>query len=96
MPGIRPSEVKAISTAHGRSVALPYSSWLNQLPQRPTACARAMPGATASAYAGSERRGGGQPIHAPSAPNAIAPQMPSPPSQTLKASTQSRPSLKYS
>ncbi len=83
-------------SAQGRWVSRPYSSWLNQLPQRPMACANAMPGATASAYAGIGMPRRRAPIHAPSAPSAMAPQMPRPPSQTLKASTQSRPSLKYS
>ncbi len=84
----------SISTAHGTSVALPYSSWLNQLPQRPIACAKAMPGAIASAIGGSAMPRRRHAIHAPSAPPAMAPQIPIPPSQILKASTQSRPSSK--
>ena len=38
----------SISSPHGRSVGLPYSSWLNQLPIRPMPCASSRPGATAS------------------------------------------------
>jgi hypothetical protein len=83
-------------SAQGRSVSRPYSSWLNQFPQRPMACARAMPGARASAQAGRGMPRRRQPIHAPTAPNAMAPQIPRPPSQILKASTQFSPSLKYS
>jgi len=53
------------------------------------ACAITIPGAAASANAVSGTPLGGrrrQPIHAPNAPRAIAPQMPRPPSQTLKTS----------
>ncbi len=49
VPGTRPSVEEVISSAQGTSVGRPYSSWLNQLPHRPIACAKAMPGATASA-----------------------------------------------
>ena len=47
--------------AHGRSVGRPNSSWLNQLPSRPIACASATPGAMASPKApGRDARGGGR------------------------------------
>ena len=38
------SATSGISSAHGRSVGLPKSSWLNQLPNRPMAWATTMPG----------------------------------------------------
>ncbi len=96
MPGIRSPASLVIFRPQGRCVGLPYSSWLNQLPQRPMAWARAMPGAMASAYAGSAMPRRRQPIQAPTAPRAIAPQMPRPPCQILKALTQSLPPVKYS
>jgi hypothetical protein len=88
--------LKSIRTAQGASSGRPYSSWLNQLPQRPIACASAMPGAVASATARSEMPRRRHPMYAPSAPSEIAPQMPSPPCQILTASTGSRPEPKYS
>src|SRR6266508_7029635 len=71
-----------MSSAQGRSVGLPYSSWLNQLPQRPMPCASSRPGATASMNSRTlwpERRT----IQAPTrTPRKIPPQTPSPPCQT--------------
>src|SRR3954451_12060440 len=61
---------------HGRSVALPYSSLLNQLPSRPIACASAIPGARASAQAGRGIPRRRQPIQAPTPPRARAPPAP--------------------
>ncbi|KOG89048.1 hypothetical protein ADK38_16410 [Streptomyces varsoviensis] len=53
VPATRPIDGSAsIFSAQGRSVLRPYSSWLNQLPQRPMACAMARPGARVSAQAG--------------------------------------------
>src|SRR3989337_680315 len=59
------------------------------------ACAATMPGAMASAYAGSGTPLTRQPIHAPTAPSAMAPQMPRPPSQIRSASSGFLPSPKY-
>jgi hypothetical protein len=62
-------------------VTLPYSSLLNQLPNRPIACPTTMPGASVSAKTLSGSPSWRAAIHAPSAPPATAPQMPRPPSQ---------------
>src|SRR5262245_18002348 len=59
------------------------------------AWATTMPGAMASAYAGSGTPLTRQPIHAPTAPSAMAPQMPRPPSQMRRASRGFLPSPKY-
>ncbi|HEX2042729.1 MAG TPA: hypothetical protein VHF24_08825 [Acidimicrobiales bacterium] len=69
----------------GNDVGRPNSSWLNQFPQRPMAWARGMAGAAASRRAEvsmPHRRA----THTPTtAPTATPPQMPSPPSQILRA-----------
>src|SRR5579875_1589265 len=80
---------------HGSDVGRPYNSLLNQLPQRPIACANARPGAAASANATTDTPARRAPIQAPTPPSATAPQMPRPPSQILKAFHGSRPGTKY-
>jgi hypothetical protein len=79
---------------HGRVVTLPYSSLLNQLPNRPTAWPSGMPGASASAKTVSGRPNCRAANQAPSAPPATAPQMPRPPSQMYKARIGSPPEPK--
>ncbi len=63
----------------------PKSSWLNQLPRRPIAWAKSTPGAAASRKVAKDTRARRQPMYAPSAPSATAPQMPRPPSQMRSA-----------
>ncbi len=55
------------------------------------ACARMMPGANASANAGSGMPCRRHPIQAPTAPSATAPQMPRPPSQIRTAAPNPAP-----
>ena len=73
-------------TAQGNPLGRPNSSWLKQFPHRPMAWANGNAGATES-----KRRRTSAPrrraTQAPTAPPAATPpQMPSPPSQILKAS----------
>ena len=79
----------------GSVVGPPNSSWLNQLPSRPIAWATSRPGASASAHGASLTPCLRQPIQAPTAPNATAPQMPRPPSQMYRARIGSPPTPKY-
>ena len=67
-------------------VGRPNSSWLNQLPSRPMACATASPGATASSSAGKASLRRRATRYAPSTPKTTAPQIPRPPCQILSAS----------
>ncbi len=54
----------SISRPHGRSVGLPNSSWLNQLPHRPIACASGIAGA---AHVSSSAGGDPAPLALPDA-----------------------------
>ena len=69
------------AASHGSVVGWPKSSWLNQLPNRPIACASRMPGARASAKVQNRMPVHLQPSHAPTAPPSRAPKMAMPPSQ---------------
>ena len=74
---------ESISRPHGRSVGLPKSSWLNQLPMRPMPCASSRPGATASMNErGRSRLRGGRSRRRRGTPSRIPPQTPRPPFQT--------------
>ena len=72
----------SIDRPQGSVVGRPKSSWLNQLPQRPSACATSTPGAIASRTGNSLIPLRFAQMTAPTAPSAIAPQTPRPPCQT--------------
>src|SRR4029450_4081755 len=75
----------SIFSPHGRSVGFPYSSWLNQLPIRPTPCARSKPGATASIILVTLSPDRLTTIAPTTQPRKMPPQTPRPPFQTSKA-----------